>query len=54
MNNIFEEWNVYAGKRELKARDIDLESVEKNSKLKKNKSFKYSHKEVISIWEFQI
>ncbi len=34
MNNIFEEWNVYAGKKELKARDINLESIEKNSKLK--------------------
>lgn len=34
MDNIFEEWNVYAKKRELKARDINLEAVEKNSKLK--------------------
>lgn len=34
MNDIFEEWNVYASKRELKHRELDLEDIEKNSKLK--------------------
>jgi hypothetical protein len=36
MENVFEEWNIYASKRELKARDINLDDVEKSSKLKAN------------------
>ncbi len=34
MDNIFEEWNSYASKRELKARDLSMEAIERNSKLK--------------------
>lgn len=34
MNNVFEEWNVYAQKKLLKPRALDLESVESNSRLK--------------------
>ena len=34
MNDIFEEWNTYASKRKLKPRDINLEDIERNSKLK--------------------
>ena len=34
MEDIFEEWNVYASKRKLKPRDISLSGIEKNSKLK--------------------
>lgn len=34
MKDIFEEWNIYASKRNLKARDINLENIEKTSKLK--------------------
>jgi len=37
MNNVedvFEEWNTYAGSRELIARDINLESIKSNSRLK--------------------
>ena len=34
MNEIFEEWNIYASKKELKSREMDLEDIERNSKLK--------------------
>ena len=34
MNEIFEEWNTYASKKELKSREMDLEDIERNSKLK--------------------
>lgn len=34
MENIFEEWNVYASKRDLKIRDINLAEIIKDSKLK--------------------
>ena len=34
MEDIFEEWNIYASKRKLKPRDISLSGIEKNSKLK--------------------
>lgn len=34
MEIIFEEWSIYAGKKELKERDIDLKEIIKNSKLK--------------------
>src|SRR3989344_8986715 len=34
INDVFEEWNSYADKKELKPREIDLTSVIKNSKLK--------------------
>lgn len=34
MESIFEEWKAYAEKKELKTRDINLEVLEKNSKLK--------------------
>ena len=34
MEEIFEEWGVYAAKKELKERSIDFESIKKNSKLK--------------------
>ena len=28
MENVFEEWNVYAGRKELVARAIDLKSIQ--------------------------
>lgn len=34
MEQVFEEWNIYAGKKELKPRDIDFKGIESNSKLK--------------------
>ena len=34
MDSVFEEWNIYASKRSLKARDIDLDELAENSKLK--------------------
>ncbi len=34
MKDIFEEWNLYSLKRELKPRDINLDEIVKNSKLK--------------------
>ena len=34
MENVFEEWNVYASKKELRPRAIDFDSLENNSKLK--------------------
>lgn len=34
MEQVFEEWNVYALKKELKNRDISLSSIKSNSKLK--------------------
>ncbi len=34
MQDVFEEWNEYAAKKELKERSIDLESIKENSKLK--------------------
>ena len=34
MKEIFEEWNVYASKKELKPRNVDFDSIETNSKLK--------------------
>ena len=34
MNEIFEEWNTYASKKELKSREMDLGDIERNSKLK--------------------
>lgn len=34
MEDIFEEWNSYASKRELKARDLSMEGIERNSRLK--------------------
>ena len=35
MEDIFEEWNVYATKKDLKARDISFDNLLKDSKLKK-------------------
>jgi len=34
MEDIFDEWNVYAKKKELKPRNISLDSIKSNSKLK--------------------
>ena len=34
MNEIFEEWNTYASKKELKSREMNLEDIERNSELK--------------------
>lgn len=34
MEDVFEEWDVYARKKELKARDIDFKGIKNNSKLK--------------------
>jgi len=34
IESIFEEWNTYAGKKELIGRNIDLENIKLNSKLK--------------------
>src|SRR3989344_8994816 len=34
MEEIFEEWNIYASKKELKSREMNLEDIERNSELK--------------------
>lgn len=34
MESVFEEWNTYAGKQKLKSRDMNLDEVAKNAKLK--------------------
>lgn len=34
MDNVFEEWNIYAGKQKLKPRDISLDDIAKDAKLK--------------------
>jgi uncharacterized protein len=34
MHEIFEEWDIYASKRELKSRNLNLEDLEKKAKLK--------------------
>ncbi len=34
MEQIFEEWDIYAGKKELKTRDIDLQNIKKTAMLK--------------------
>lgn len=34
MDAVFEEWNIYASKRSLKARDMNLDELAENSKLK--------------------
>ena len=39
MEDIFEEWNVYASKKSLKERDINLEDIKKNSRLKIQRSY---------------